>query len=894
MGLPRTIDRYTIESVLGQGGMGRVYLALDPRLGRRVALKVLLAEGANERARAVAKARMLREARAAAAFNHPNVVAVYDVGEVDDNPFIAMELVSGATLRECMADKRVSVEQRLAWLLEVARGLAAAHRVGLVHRDVKPENVMITDDGIVKILDFGLARAAEVEQGVDPVGATLATPTVTATGVTVGTPQYMPPEQLEGERLDGRADQFAWAVVAWEALAGVSPWGERVGLPLFSAVLNEAVPPLSEKVPGIERRVSDAVARALEKDKAARFPVMEELIAAIEGPDARPPSPGSTRRPVQVHDTEGRGLAQPTPEPARTPTNRRRARAALVAGAVVAALAGSWLALHPSSDVGKPTTAASASASTSASTATPSDSAAPGTPSLSPELAPFFARAAAAEREGRHDKACDEYRHASDTHPDSADAALAAMLCYRIDAAGGRPYYRRAWGLRAALSPRDGAILDAYEPFFQRDPIDFKEEKARLEAAVARFPNDAALHYYLSGSYRLDSFDAKRAIGEIDRAIALDPSQPHVMAIAADFHSYDGDFAGSHAMIDRCLRAAPAAIECLQEEQWLDSEEGDCARVEAAARRMLAIDPSYVAGVRSLANALYARGDSVDTVRALLQRAHGAGVGGSASREDRLDAAHTAMLAGDFAAAEKVVRELADAAATSTVAADHGLTARLLVAIDRETGRDADAAAIARAYLEGRDAWEPAPDFDDWAMIDEPTPTMLAARLKVGALSRGDYDAEIDRTVARWSERATPATRSFVWIYTFATPAETPADARAALARLGPFEPVPRFKPLSLADEAIGRTYLLAGRTDDALAALERATRSCFPLDHPMEHTRAHYALGLAREAKGDVDGACAAYRVVRRRWGGAHPRSITADLAAARVAALRCPKASP
>jgi serine/threonine-protein kinase len=105
---------------------------------------------------------------------------------------------------------------------------------------------------------------------------------------------------------------------------------------------------------------------------------------------------------------------------------------------------------------------------------------------------------------------------------------------------------------------------------------------------------------------------------------------------------------------------------------------------------------------------------------------------------------------------------------------------------------------------------------------------------------------------------------------------------------------MPRFKPLSLADEAVGRTYLLAGRADDALVTLERATRSCFPLEHPIEHTRASYALGLAWEAKGDTGAACAAYRVVRRRWGDAHPRSITADLAAARIAALKCPKGNP
>jgi hypothetical protein len=250
---------------------------------------------------------------------------------------------------------------------------------------------------------------------------------------------------------------------------------------------------------------------------------------------------------------------------------------------------------------------------------------------------------------------------------------------------------------------------------------------------------------------------------------------------------------------------------------------------------MLAIDPTYADGVRALANALYAKGASVETVRTLLHRAHAADAGAGGERLARLDAAHVAILAGDFVAAEKIARGMAEDAQGSVVAARHGVPARLLAAIDHESGRDADAAAVARAYLEGRDAWEPAPAMDDWAMNDEPTPAMLAARLRIGDLSRADYDAEIAKTVARWTARASPSTRNFVWIYAYATPTETPADAEIAVARRADFEPVPKFKPLSLADEAIGRTYLLAGRTDDAVTTLSRATQSCYPLDFPIE-----------------------------------------------------------
>jgi serine/threonine-protein kinase len=271
-------ERYTIEAVIGQGGMGCVYRAFDPRLGRRVALKVI-SEGS---ASPAANARLVREARAAAAFDHPNTVAIFDVGELDGAPYIVMELVEGRTLRPAPGDTPLPVSTRLAQLSGVARALAAAHERGLVHRDIKPENVMVRDDGMVKVLDFGIARRAGA--AVDATGPTHAPalPTLTVEGVKLGTPVYMAPEQIRGEALDGRTDQFAWGVLAYELLTERLPWrGGGDALAVMASALTDPIDREALDRAGVSPAVVRVVLRALEKQPDNRFASMDELLRAL-------------------------------------------------------------------------------------------------------------------------------------------------------------------------------------------------------------------------------------------------------------------------------------------------------------------------------------------------------------------------------------------------------------------------------------------------------------------------------------------------------------------------------------------------------------------------------------------------------------------------------------
>ncbi len=277
-----TFERYTIEAPLGQGGMGCVYRAHDARLGRRVALKVI-SDAPGVEAESDADARLLREARAAAALDHPNAVSIFDVGEHEGTPYIVMELVDGRTLRGIVGDASVPVATRVAQLADVARALAAAHKRGLVHRDIKPENVMVRLDGMVKVLDFGIARRAG--GNIDPHGATQtpALPTLTVDGVKLGTPVYMAPEQIRGDAIDGRTDQFSWGVVAYELLAGRLPWrGSNDAMAVMASVLTDTAEPGPLERAGVPRAVREVVLRALEKRPEARFPSMEDVARALD------------------------------------------------------------------------------------------------------------------------------------------------------------------------------------------------------------------------------------------------------------------------------------------------------------------------------------------------------------------------------------------------------------------------------------------------------------------------------------------------------------------------------------------------------------------------------------------------------------------------------------
>ena len=286
----QTLDRYTIEALVGEGGVGQVYRAFDTRLRRHVALKVLRVPEADPEA---AVADVLREARAAAAIAHPNVTAVLDAGELEGRAFIAMEYVPGTSLRRLIGATGVTVETRLRWLVDIAAALAAAHQVGVIHLDIKPENVMVREDGLVKVLDFGIAaRARLLRRNRDPPAVSSPLDSgAPAGGRAVGTPDYMAPEQLHGLAIDGRADQFGWAVLAHELLTGRLPWKNGTGALARSAGSAPLSPiaPLPLLDSSVPSPLDAAIQRALAASPADRFPTMDAVVAALAPLLAAPP-----------------------------------------------------------------------------------------------------------------------------------------------------------------------------------------------------------------------------------------------------------------------------------------------------------------------------------------------------------------------------------------------------------------------------------------------------------------------------------------------------------------------------------------------------------------------------------------------------------------------------
>ncbi|HKI84327.1 MAG TPA: serine/threonine-protein kinase, partial [Candidatus Krumholzibacteria bacterium] len=348
----KTISHYEILALLGQGGMGSVYRARDTRLGREVALKVLPPDFAKDPHR---RARFEREARAIAALNHPNVVTIHSVEEVENQLLLVMELVEGSTLREQMRQDGIPLRDFFELAIPMAEAVSAAHAKGITHRDLKPENIMLDASGRVKILDFGLAKL--LEESFEGSDATLAVgKDMTREGNILGTAAYMSPEQAEGKAVDARSDVFSLGIIFYQMITGTRPFTGETSISTISSVLRDDPAPISTIKPTLPRQLSRIIRRCLEKNPERRYEsarglrydleilrdevLSGEHVSPREAPSTNPQQSTATF----AEPSSASGISTPSLAPGSSPRSRGRTLWFSAIGVlVIVALAVVWM-----------------------------------------------------------------------------------------------------------------------------------------------------------------------------------------------------------------------------------------------------------------------------------------------------------------------------------------------------------------------------------------------------------------------------------------------------------------------------------------------------------------------------------------------------------------------
>lgn len=885
------VGPYEIRGFVGQGGMGQVYRAFDPRLERTVALKIILVpESArtpaskSESGRLLGEfsTRLLREARAVASLSHPNVVAIYDVGESDGRLFLAMEYVVGSSLRSLVGNMELPLSRRVRWLVDVARALEAAHKTGIIHRDIKPENVMVREDGGVKVLDFGIARRTmsrtpEEQHVID---------TVTGGGAITGTPLYMAPEQIKGGEVDARCDQFAWGVVAYELVTGERPWGDAGDvLSLVANILTEpprSIRPRTKDVPSV---VEETIMRALAKKPEARFPSMTHVADALEpfaslstsGDRVRvTPKPRAEDDPAYAATTRVPTTLSLEPSPdeetARSKVQTPK-RGALSLAAPLLLLGALGAAVYVVRKQTAPTT--------------PPNVVMPSAPrplSPVPQAEAAYKDAMGLWHDGAGAKARAALGRAIELDPTFAAAhlQLALQQASMSETPAAQASFQSAYEHRQMLLPRDERLLEASEPYIRVKP-DLEEWETRMTSVVFEYPRDPELQYYL-GRARQQQGDNEAAKAAFEAAVRLDDGfVPGLAAIAKTEQSL-GDIAQGLATTERCIKRSPVASTCVQTRYELLMAAGECTRAREEAATWGSLEPQSPLPFARLARALHADGAARPSVEEVLSRRWSLVPAAKRNEAELWDRTSLAVLDGDFVRADELARDYDAALPVTADAYDHAQPARLRVNLLMEMDRMKDAAKAARVFLDRMAAWPSYP------FAPDPSLDFYEPIYRAGDMTKRELDERRTEWIARERRRVTegrtPHDAWISWAAVYGSFAETPEEAAEALERAPMAEGPPAQHGGVFVDFSIGKVYALLSKWDDAIPHLERVVSSCESFDKVMLITKARLLLARAQEAKGDVAAAKAIYEKIVDTWPKTSP-SRTLKRATERLATL-------
>jgi len=841
------IGRYDLKGRLGKGGMGVVYDAFDVRLQRNVALKLLSDDVIDDVER---RRRFLREAKLTAKLNHPNIVALYEVGEIDGLIFLAMERVIGSTLRERLDEAKggLPVSEAVRITREIALGVAEAHRHGVIHRDIKPENIMICRDGKVKLLDFGLAKALE---RVQPSVAYQSTEISAVHGRVVGTLRYMSPEQVRGTGVDERSDVFAIGVVLYEMLSGTRPFRGATNTDVMASILRDLPVPISHVPPALWR----IVAGCLSKNPEERYPNAAELAEALD-----------SRRWA-------------------SPFRQRLARywlPLLFLPLLVFAI--SKVVIVDRKIVPPPKS--SSSSAPEAPPKPPSNEPVriidlPLPKSTEKMAVEHYLEALKHFREANWGAAEEELRKSQEIDPNLAETHLRLALTqmsYGAVRESGRSEFNRADALKTAMTQRDRDLLEAFRPMFEKDVADVAKTIEKVEELSQKYSNDAEIFLYLASFLRYSS--PERRLVAAKRAVELDKDYADALQmLGATLFELDPDEAIS--ALDRCMRSVHVASgsDCLGERARLKSLQHRCREAEEDANSaMSGANPSEWI-IAFHAPLLYSldkpRNEVLGALQHLWDRPHSsATVFDKTYQRGILAAAY-----GDFDRAKTEALNGRTTAITEKNRTEVERFTMLLVEIELESGSLVEAAQLAGDFLGDRNASAA----DTRPSPTDPTPYLARIAWKSGKIT----DEELQEIRDMWLEklsRLTPFEQEELWGLSHVLGIDTREEAEEALAarpRAGAGEPrydygfkyFPRMA-------ALGWAYWHAGRIDTALPYLRAVYERCDSLPTIFTVMRSNFVYAQALREAGDLKGACEVYRDIAKHWGKAPKPAMTFKVA--------------